>query len=161
MRESRFTDEQIIKVLKEHAAGIAIYYRDNGPEQRSAPAALCHLIEDTHAESGARHQSETTLEPRIRYHQINRIVRMFLGSLLVGGVELKVSDRAGLADDELLPVPTLLFGNDRKLEPADDGNDLDMVRNYSRLRLRTLEDRSAGFLNSPSRGLCCSMSSPL
>jgi Piwi domain len=125
--------------------GAAVYYRENGPEQRSAPAALCHLIEDTHAESGARHQSETTVEPGIRYHQINRIVRMFLGSLLVGGVELKVSEKAGFAEDELLPVPTLLFGNDRKLKPVDDGNDLDMVRDYSRLRLRTLEDSSAGF----------------
>jgi hypothetical protein len=125
--------------------GAAIYYRTNGPEQKSAPAALCYLTEDTHAASGARHQSETTVSPDERRRQIGRILRMFFVSLRVGDVELRVLDIPSLADDELLPLPTLLFGNGRKLKPEEEGRDLDLVRDYSARRLKLLEDSAAGF----------------
>jgi hypothetical protein len=125
--------------------GAAIYYRTNGPEQRSAPAALCYLVEDTHGAAGARNQPHTIIEPPDRYRQINRVVRMFLGSLKIGRVELKVAGRAGSAKSQPLPVPTLLFGNDKTLAPKSDGNYVDSLRDYGRRRLRLLDDSSAGF----------------
>ncbi|MCP1854419.1 MULTISPECIES: argonaute/piwi family protein [unclassified Bradyrhizobium] len=125
--------------------GAAIYFRTSGPEQKSAPAALCYLIEDTHAASGAQHQSETTAEPADRRTQIDRIVRTFLASLQVSGAELKVADKPGAADAELFPLPTLLFGNNRRLKLGEQGDDLTLVRDYSKNRLKLLEDPNAGF----------------
>jgi hypothetical protein len=39
--------------------GASIYYRTSGPDQRSAPAELCYLVEDTHGPEGAKYQRET------------------------------------------------------------------------------------------------------
>jgi hypothetical protein len=132
--------------------GAAVYFRTRGPEQKSAPAALCYLIEDTHAASGAQHQSETTAAPADRYIQIARIVRSFLATLRLSGVQLTVADKPGLAEQELLPLPTLLFGRDRKLRVGEQGDDLTLVRNYSGSRLKLLEDPSAGFFEQSILG---------
>jgi hypothetical protein len=104
-----------------------------------------YLVEETHGAAGARNQPHTIIEPPDRYRQINRVVRMFLGSLKIGRVELKVAGRAGSAKSQPLPVPTLLFGNDKTLAPKSDGNYVDSLRDYGRRRLRLLDDSSAGF----------------
>ena len=125
--------------------GAAIYYRTNGPGQLSAPAVLCHLVEDTHGAAGARNQPQTIIDPSDRHRQINRVVRMFLGSLKIGRVEAKVAEHAGCAKGKPLPVPTLLFGNNKKLALRSGGNDADALREYGRQRLRLLDDSCAGF----------------
>ena len=97
--------------------GAAVYYRTTGPEQKSAPAALCHLIEDTHSDVGARHQPETVIEPTDRYRQIKSIVSSFMHSIEVDGVRLSVTERAGRVNKRAFSVPTLGFGNGVTLAP--------------------------------------------
>lgn len=126
--------------------GAAVYYRTNGPEQRSAPASLCHLVEDTHGDGGARHQPETIIEPEERHRQINSIVRRFLHSLQVAGVELSVAERAGRASSRTFTVPRLGFGNGVTLAPAQGSTGYaDALREYGRQRLNLLNDQKAGF----------------
>ncbi len=126
--------------------GAAIYYRTNGPKQRSAPAALCHLIEDTHGQDGAKYQPETVIGPQDRYEQINRLVRMFLRQVSVGNVTLSVSKQARYRRIEPFRVPALRFGNDKTL--SLDGSEGDVgsaLKNYGRSRLTLLKDKDAGF----------------
>ncbi len=126
--------------------GAAIYYRTNGPEQRSAPAALCHLIEDTHSREGARHQRETVIDPSDRHRRINRLVRMFLKQVQVGDVVLSVSDRAGRTRTKPFSPPNLLFGNDKTLSLDRSERDAgSALKNYGRRRLTLLKDEKAGF----------------
>ncbi|NWG54818.1 MAG: hypothetical protein HXY28_13975 [Hydrogenophilaceae bacterium] len=125
--------------------GAAILYRTNGPTQRSAPAALCHLIEDTHGRAGAQSQPHTIIQPDDRHRQLNRLAKMFLGSFRIGDVELRVAPQAGLAKPKLLIVPRLLYGGDRTLEPREDGPYVDAVAEYGRQRLNMLNNSAAGF----------------
>ena len=123
----------------------AIYYRTNGPDQRSAPAALCHLVEDTHSEEGARHQHKTVIKPDDRHQQINRIVRMFLRRVQVGGVTLSVSNRAGRTRTKPFLPPNLRFGNDVTLSLEKKQCSAVAINDYGRNRLTLLKDEKAGF----------------
>lgn len=126
--------------------GAAVYYRTNGPGQRSAPAALCHLVEDTHSREGARHQRETVIEPRDRRRQINRLVSMFLTQVSVGNVSLSVSDQAGLTRAKPFSPPSLCFGNDVTLSLNGNGHHVRAaIHDYGRSRLTCLMDKEAGF----------------
>ena len=126
--------------------GAAIYYRTNGPEQRSAPAALCHLVEDTHGREGARHQRETVIAPDERRRKINRLVRMFLGQVPVGDSILSVSDRAERTRTRPFLLPDLRFGNDATLSlERNTPNVLAAIKDYGRSRLTLLKDEKAGF----------------
>ena len=126
--------------------GAAIYYRTNGPEQRSAPAALCHLVEDTHSREGARHQHETVIAPDDRRQKINRLVRMFLGQVPVGDTILSVSDRAGRTRTKPFPPPDLRFGNKVTLSLERNAPNMPgAIEDYRRSRLTLLKDRKAGF----------------
>lgn len=132
--------------------GAAIYYRTNGPEQRSAPAELCYLVEDTHGESGARYQSSTAIDPTERHQQIGHIVRQFLGSLEVAGAKLGVETRPGYAVDRVFRVPTLGFGNGTKLALDTSPNYTEALRDYARRRLSLLDDHNAGFFEKSALG---------
>ena len=126
--------------------GAAIYYRTNGPEQRSAPAALCYLVEDTHGREGARHQRETVIESYDRRRQINRLVKMFLTQVAVGNIALSVSDQAELAREKPFSPPNLRFGNDVTLSfNGSETNAYAAIQNYGRSRLSHLLDKKAGF----------------
>ena len=126
--------------------GAAIYYRTNGPEQRSAPAALCHLVEDTHSREGARHQHETVIKPYDRHRQINRLVKMFLRQVPVRDVTLSVSEQAGYTRMKAFSVPTLRFGNDKTLSLDRSERDAgSALKNYGQRRLTFLKDENAGF----------------
>lgn len=131
--------------------GAAIYYRTNGPAQRSAPAALCHLVEDTHGQEGARHQRETTIDPQERRRQIHRLVGLFLEEVPVGDFALSVSQRAETTTTDFFGVPALRFGNDRRL--SIDTKEQDMgsaVHDYGRRRRLLLKDKKAGFYEQSS-----------
>jgi hypothetical protein len=125
--------------------GHAIYYRTHGPEQRSAPAALCYLVEDTHGEIGARHQSTTTIKPDVRHAQIQEIVRKFLHSLRIGAATLTVSPRPARTNGRPFNVPALGFGNNTKLSIDTSNGYLQGIRDYARNRLTLLDDRKVGF----------------
>ena len=126
--------------------GAAIYYRMNGPEQRLAPAALCYLVEDTHGQEGGRHQCKTVIAPHDRYHQINRLVRMFLGQVPVGDISLSVSDQAGRTGTKPFSLPDLRFGNDTTLSLERNTPDtLAAIKDYGRSRLTLLKDENTGF----------------
>lgn len=133
--------------------GAAVYYRTNGPDQRSAPAALCHLVEDTHGDVGARHQPETVIEPADRHRQINSIVRRFLHSIEVAGATLCVAERGGRANGKEFSVPTLGFGNGTTLSLKQEATGyVDALRQYGRQRLTLLDDKSAGFFEQSTLG---------
>jgi hypothetical protein len=130
----------------------AVYYRTHGPEQRSAPAVLCHLVEDTHGEVGARHQPETVIEPEERYRQIQSIVRRFLSSIEVAGAKLSVADRPGRVNGRGFSVPTLGFGNGKKLTLDPAQGYVAGLKDYARQRLRLLDDTAAGFFERSPLG---------
>ena len=126
--------------------GAMIYYRTNGPEQRSAPAELCYPVEDTHGREGARYQHETVIAPDARHRKINRLVRMFLGQVPVGDIILSVSDRAERTRTKPFLLPDLRFGNDATLSlERNTPNVLVAIRDYGRSRLTFLKDEKAGF----------------
>ena len=126
--------------------GAAIYYRTNGPEQRSAPAALCHLVEDTHSREGAKYQRETVIDPQYRHPQINRLVKMFLRQVSVGDVTLSVSDQARRTKTKPFWPPDLRFGNDKTLSFNRSEPNADFaLKDYGRNRLMILKDKDAGF----------------
>ncbi len=126
--------------------GAAIYYRMNGPEQRLAPAALCYPVEDTHGQEGGRYQCKTVIAPHDRYHQINRLVRMFLGQVPVGDISLSVSDRAGCIRTPPFALPDLRFGNDTTLSLEKNTPDaLAAIKDYGQSRLTLLKTEDAGF----------------
>lgn len=125
--------------------GAAIYYRTNGPNQRSAPAALCHLVEDTHSPAGARYQHKTVIKPYDRHRQINRIVQMFLRRVQVGDVALSVSNRVGRTRTKPFLPPNLRFGNDVLLSLEEKERNAYTIRNYGQSRLTLLKDENAGF----------------
>ena len=128
--------------------GTAIHYRTTGPQQRSAPADLCFLVEDTHSEIGARHQNKTVIDPRDRYHQLNRLVKMFLKRVQVGNVVLSVSEQAGRTYAKPFRVPTLKFGNNRKLSlNRNESDSKSALEKYGRGRLVLLKDKNGGFLD--------------
>ena len=117
--------------------GAAIYYRTNGPEQRSAPAALCHLVEDTHSREGARHQHETVINPQDRHPQINQIVKTFLRQVSVRDVNFSVSEEAGSTRGRnRSQPPDLRFGNDKTLSfDRSESNAGSALKDYGRSRL--------------------------
>lgn len=123
----------------------ALYYRTNGPEQRSAPAALCHLVEDTHGEVGARYQHLTTIDPDERSRQIQAVVTRFLRSIRVAGATLSVSSRLARANGRSFDLPTLGFGNGTKLSMDTTKGFMSGIREYAHSRLALLDDRKAGF----------------
>ncbi len=126
--------------------GAAIYYRTNGPEQRSAPAALCHLVEDTHTREGAKYQHETVIEPKVRHSQIKRLVKMFLSRVRVRDANLSVSDCPGRITTKPFLPPDLRFGNGVTLRLVDKERDADLaIKDYGRKRLALLGDENAGF----------------
>ena len=126
--------------------GVAIYYRTTGPEQRSAPAALCYLVEDTHSRIGARNQRETVIDPSERHRRIHQIVKKFLSRVPVGHVALSVSDQAGRTRMQPFSTPTLQFGNGRELSLDSNIPDLcDSLKKYGRNRLMMLKDKDIGF----------------
>jgi hypothetical protein len=125
--------------------GHAVFYRTRGPEQRSAPAVLCHLVEDTHGEIGARHQPLTTIEPDERYRQIQDVITRFLRSIKVAGATLGVSSRAARATGRSFNLPTLGFGNGTKLSLDTSKGFMHGIRDYAHSRLAMLDDRKAGF----------------
>lgn len=125
--------------------GAAIYYRTNGPKQLSAPAELCYLVEDTHSPEGAKYQRETIIDPQSRYHQINRLVGMFLGQMQVGDVTVSVSGQAVPKTQPFSP-PTLRFGNGKTLSFDRSERDAgSALKNYGRSRLTLLSNKDAGF----------------
>ncbi len=124
----------------------AVYYRTNGPEQRSAPAALCHLVEDTQSREGAKYQRETVISPKERYSQIIRLVKVFLKKVTVGDVILSVSDQAGLVRTKPFSLPDLRFGNNTVLSPEyKNCEELTSINAYGRKRLMFLKEKNAGF----------------
>lgn len=124
----------------------AIYYRTNGPDQRSAPSALCYLVEDTHSRGGARHQRETVIDPSDRHRQINRLVKMFLRRVPVDNAALSVSKQAGHTRMKPFSVPALRFGNDKTLSAnVREHNTGFALKNYGRSRLMLLTNKDAGF----------------
>ena len=126
--------------------GAAVHYRTTGPDQRSAPAALCFLVEDTHSHIGARHQHETVIQPRDRHHQLNRLVKMFLRKVTVGSVALSVSDQTGQTRTKPFSVPILRFGNDKVLSlNRDEPNGESALKEFGNNRLMMLKDKDAGF----------------
>ena len=131
--------------------GAAIYYRTNRLEQRSAPAALCHLVEDTHSREGAKYQRETVIDPQDRHRQINRLAKMFLREILVGDVILSVSERAGRTRTKLFSLPNLRFGDNVVLSLGNGNHDrLAAISAYGRNRLTLLKNGKGGFFeNSP------------
>ena len=133
--------------------GAAIYYRTTGPEQRSAPAALCYLVEDTHSRDGARTQHETVIKSCERHRQIHRIIGRFLSRVPVGHVALSVSDQAGRTKKQPFSVPTLQFGNGRELSLEKNEPDLgNALREYGRSRLMMLKEKDAGFFEQSPLG---------
>lgn len=132
--------------------GAAIYYRTNGPQQKSAPAELCYLVEDTHGELGARHQPETVIEPGERYREVNAIVRNFFRSIKVAGVALRVSDRAGRTNNRPFTAPDLGFGNGATLSFDRQLGVIEGWRAYARRRLALLDDKNAGFFEQSTLG---------
>ncbi len=126
--------------------GAAIYYRTNGPEQRSAPAELCYLVEDTHGQEGAKYQSKTVIDPNSRHRQIKRLVKMFLSQVPVGDVTLSVSDRMGRTRTKPFSLPALRFGNDVTLSFEKNQRIAPVAfKDYGRRRLSLLKDKDAGF----------------
>jgi hypothetical protein len=128
----------------------AVYYRTRGPEQRSAPAVLCYLVEDTHGEIGARHQPLTTIEPDERFRQIQDVVTRFLRSIKVAGATLSVSSRAARTTGRSFSLPTLGFGNGAKLSVDSSRGFVHGIREYAHSRLALLDDRKAGFFEQSS-----------
>ena len=127
--------------------GAAIYYRTNGPDQRSAPVALCHLVEDTHSPAGARYQHKTVIKPYERYRQINLIVKKFLRRVQVGDVTLSVSSRTGRTRTKPFLPPNLRFGNDVTLSLEEKERNAYTIKDYGQSRLTLLKDENAGFFN--------------
>jgi hypothetical protein len=125
--------------------GHAIFYRTRGPEQRSAPAALCYVVEDTHGESGARNQPLTIIEPDERYRKIKDVVARFLRSIKVAGATLSVSDRPARTTERPFSLPALGFGNGTTLTMDSNSGFMQGIREYARSRLALLEDRKVGF----------------
>ena len=124
----------------------AIYYRTNGPGQKSAPTALCYLVQDTHSREGARHHHETTINPQERYRQIDRLVRKFLKEVRVGNTTLTVSERPGRERAKPFSPPSLRFGNDAVLAiDGDNKGDRAALKDYGKRRLTLLKDTKAGF----------------
>ena len=128
--------------------GAAIYYRTNGPEQRSAPAALCYLVEDTHSRGGAKYQRETVIDPQDRRLQINQVVKTFLRQVSVRDVNFSVSEEAGSTKTKPFLPPDLRFGNDKTLSfDRSEPNADTALKNYGRSRLMLLKDKDVGFFN--------------
>ena len=126
--------------------GAAIYYRTNGPEQRSAPAVLCHLIEDTHSQEGAKYQCRTVIDPHERRRQIKQLIKRFLGQVRVRNAILSVSDRAGRIRTKPFLPPDLCFGNDTTLSlEKDTSGTLAAIKDYGQSRLTLLKDKDTGF----------------
>ena len=128
--------------------GAAIHYRTNGPEQRSAPAALCYLVEDTHSRGGAKFQRETIIDPQDRRPQINQVVKTFLRQVSVRDVNFSVSEEAGRTRTKPFLPPDLRFGNDKTLSFDRSEPNADIaLKNYGRSRLMLLKDKDVGFFN--------------
>ncbi len=123
-----------------------IYYRTNGPEQKSAPTALCYLVQDTHSQEGARHHHKTPMNPQERHRQIARLVRRFLKEVRVGNTTLMVSERPGRVRANPFLPPSLRFGNDAILAiDGDNQDDCAVIKDYGKSRLTLLKDNKAGF----------------
>lgn len=125
--------------------GHAIYYRTRGPEQRSAPAALCYLVEDTHGEAGAQFQRLTTIDPSIRSTTIQNIIARNLNSIPIAGANLSVSTRAARASSQSFKLPVLEFGQGKTLSVNSEIGYFSAINQYARDRLVLLDSRNAGF----------------
>ena len=126
--------------------GAAIHYRTNGPEQLSAPAALCYLVEDTHSREGAKYQRETVIGPQDRRPQIHQIVKTFLKQVSVRDAKLSVSEEAGSTRTKPFLLPDLRFGNNKTLSVNIRERNMGFaLKNYGRSRLMLLTNKDAGF----------------
>lgn len=126
--------------------GSVIYYRTNGPAQKSAPTALCHLVEDTHSREGAMHHRKTPIEPHERHRKVNRIVDKILKRISVGDVVLSVSAQAERADTKPFEPPNLRFGSDTILSVGRINHDAcAAIGQYGRNRLTLLRKEGIGF----------------
>ena len=124
-----------------------VYYRTNGVGSRSAPTALCHLVQDTHNQTGARHHHETPAKPQDRYRRIKQIVEQLLKQVPVGNAALSVSNRPGRVQTKPFLPPSLRFGNDVILSADLNKQDLRAaIRDYGKARLSLLKDKRAGFI---------------
>ncbi len=122
------------------------YFRGEG-DQRSAPAELCYLVEDTQSGSVGRHQRRTILRPGNRRERIHGFVRKHLQRVKVNNVILKADQRAQDTDLRRFPVPDLLFGQGHVLTGSCEAKGRFDLRDYSRARRDLMLDRRAGFVD--------------
>jgi hypothetical protein len=126
--------------------GSVIYYQNNLGESRSAPAALCYPVFDTHGEEARRHHGGTILKPYERREHIRRYAGQYLRDLRFGDVTLRVSAEPNRIPQKMFLLPDLEFGNSRVLSvrgtPGAQHVSLDSV---GRTRAALLRDKDAGF----------------
>ena len=126
--------------------GVSIYYRTNGPQQRSAPAELCYLVEDTHSQGGSRYQAHTAIRPQYRRNRLRRLVQKYLRRVPVGNIDLSVSNRLGCSRQRPFFLPNLRFGSGVTLSfEGSKHNARNSIKDYGRKRLSLLTDKKAGF----------------
>ncbi|MEO1607017.1 MAG: Piwi domain-containing protein [Pseudomonadota bacterium] len=134
--------------------GKAVFYRTEGPGQKSAPAGLCYLIEESGSKVGKRLQRHSILAPRIRQKRALQFVSKYLQNFVLSNVELSLAEESIAVSATPFPVPNHEFGNE-VIEGFDSSLGAANVAPLSKLgprRMELLSDRTAGFFSSSPLG---------
>ena len=128
-----------------HDASV-VYYQNNQGESRSAPAALCYPVFDTHGEEARRHHGGTILKPRERRERIQRYAGQYLQNLRFGDVTVRVAAEPSRIPQKMFTLPDFEFGNSRILSVRGTaGAQHASLDNVGRTRAALLKDKDAGF----------------
>lgn len=125
---------------------VLTYYTSSG-KQRFAPAALCHLIEETSGKSGRRLQRQTILNPGDRKTRLKSFVKRNLSNLQINGTDIQIFPDLHSFTSTVLPTPELLFGHETVLVQSRSGSPIKTIKGFSKERQAAMLDPKRGFYN--------------
>lgn len=128
-----------------HDASV-VYYQSNQGESRSAPAALCYPVYDTHGDEARRLHGSTILTPQERRECILRYVGQYLQNLRFGDITVRVAAEPVRVLQKMFLMPDFEFGNSRILSiRGTNGAQQVSLDTVGRTRAALLRDKDAGF----------------
>ncbi|WFU42731.1 hypothetical protein QA640_09850 [Bradyrhizobium sp. CB82] len=127
-------------------AGQVVVYLNTRGEERSAPAALCHLTYDTESREVRKSHADAILAPGVRRARITELCRKYIGEVRIGGAALRLEARPLEIERKTFAVPDLNFGGSKVLSLNGRGNAKNVsAAEFGKSRREMLLDRKAGF----------------
>ena len=118
-----------------------LVYKTSSGERRHVASALCRRIFTTDHPQIKRFHSKTIVAPHIRRNEIKYILENYFGDIAFNGKRIRFSEKPYSCETDKLAVPSLLFGNNKILNP-DDIHDF---AEFPKLKTQFAFSRDAGF----------------